>query len=84
LVVLCFFLFQIGFTNLENEDFAKDIVDTTQANLRLQVPIFLKKIQKLKKEGSTIQFDRSAEFIKGTSNKRLIEQGPDQVALLFI
>jgi len=31
----------------------------------------LKKIKKLKKEGSTIQFDRSVEFIKDTSNKNL-------------
>jgi hypothetical protein len=52
LVALCFFLFQIGFINLD-EDFAKDTVDTTQANLQLQVPFF-KKQKKLKKEGSTI------------------------------
>jgi len=45
LVVLCFFLFQIGFINLENEDFAKDTVDTTQANLQLQVPFKKKRRQ---------------------------------------
>ena len=45
MVVLCFFLFQIGFINLENEDFAKDTVDTTQANLQLQVPFKKKRRQ---------------------------------------
>jgi len=45
LVVLCFFSFQIGFINLENEDFAKDTVDTTQANLQLQVPFKKKRRQ---------------------------------------
>ena len=45
MVVLCFFLFQIGFINLENEDFTMGTVDTTQANLQLQVPFKKKRRQ---------------------------------------
>jgi len=36
---------QIGLINLENEDFTKAIVDTTQANL--QVPLFVHYINTL-------------------------------------
>jgi hypothetical protein len=49
LVVLFYFILflsQIGLINLENEDFTKAIVDTTQANL--QVPLFVHYINTVK------------------------------------